>query len=92
MQQFAAVAQKYASLGYTRKGDYIVAIAMSPQDLIREGETLHHCVGKMNYDQKFAKEQSLIFFFERQICTRNAACYNGILAVAKEIVTMLRRP
>lgn len=62
MQQFATVSQKYASLGYTRKGDYIVVIAMSPQDLIREGETLHHCVGRMNYDQKFAKEQSLIFF------------------------------
>ena len=62
MQQFATVAQKYASLGYTRKGDYIVIIAMSPQDLIREGEVLHHCVGRMNYDQKFAREQSLIFF------------------------------
>ena len=62
MQQFVTVSQKYASLGYTRKGEYIVVIAMSPQDLVREGETLHHCVGRMNYDQKFAKEQSLIFF------------------------------
>lgn len=37
-------------------------IARSPQDLIREGDTLHHCVGRMNYDQKFVREESLIFF------------------------------
>ena len=37
-------------------------IARSPQDLIREGDILHHCVGRMNYDQKFAREESLIFF------------------------------
>lgn len=29
---------------------------------MREGDILHHCVGRMNYDQKFAREESLIFF------------------------------
>ena len=37
-------------------------IAHSPADLVREGEMLHHCVGRMNYDQRFIREQSLIFF------------------------------
>lgn len=23
---------------------------------------LHHCMGRMNYDQKFAREETLIFF------------------------------
>lgn len=41
---------------------FVVVIARSPQDLINEGEILHHCVGRMNYDQKFVREESLIFF------------------------------
>ena len=31
-------------------------------DLIHEGEILNHCVGRMGYDQKFAREETLIFF------------------------------
>ena len=42
--------------------DFVVIIAKSPAELIKEGEVLHHCVGRMNYDQKFVKEQTLIFF------------------------------
>ena len=42
--------------------DFVVIIAKSPADLIKEGEILNHCVGRMNYDQKFAREESLIFF------------------------------
>ena len=41
---------------------YCVIIAQSPADLINEGNILHHCVGKMGYDQKFIREESLIFF------------------------------
>ena len=37
-------------------------IARSPADLIREGEMLDHCVGRMNYDMRVIREQSLIFF------------------------------
>ncbi len=40
----------------------ICIIARSPADLIREGELLDHCVGRMNYDQRFIREESLIFF------------------------------
>lgn len=46
----------------TAKGAFVVYIAQSPAELVKEGEALHHCVGKLGYDKKFAKEQSLIFF------------------------------
>ena len=60
--KFAAVASKYLGLEYDEKSVYIAIIAQKPSDLIREGESLHHCVGRMGYDQKFAREESLIFF------------------------------
>lgn len=60
--QFAVVAEKYLPLQRDQDETFIVVIARSPQDLIREGEALSHCVGRMNYDQKFAREESLIFF------------------------------
>ncbi len=59
--QFAKIAKKYLPL-QRNKENFIVVIAKSPQDLIREGRILHHCVGSMNYDQRFIKEESLIFF------------------------------
>lgn len=61
-EQFAAVARKYISLQNCKKGGYAVFIAKSPAELMREGEQLHHCVGKMNYDRKMAREETLIFF------------------------------
>ena len=60
--KFASVADKYLPLQKEDKNDFVVIIARSPQDLIREGDTLDHCVGRMNYDQKFVREESLIFF------------------------------
>ena len=41
---------------------FVTIIAKSPAELINEGEKLHHCVGRMGYDQKFAREETLIFF------------------------------
>ena len=61
-EKFATVASKYLGLEYDKKSIYIAVIAQNPSDLIREGELLHHCVGRMGYDQKFAREESLIFF------------------------------
>ena len=60
--EFSAVASKYLGLEYNKKSVYIAIIAQKPSDLVREGELLHHCVGRMGYDQKFAREESLIFF------------------------------
>jgi len=61
-KKFAMVADKYSALQYDKQNTFICVIAQSPSDLIREGKTLHHCVGRMNYDQRFIREESLIFF------------------------------
>lgn len=67
-QKFANVANKYLSLERLLiKEDYICLIAKNPQQLIYEGEQLSHCVGRMNYDQKFAREESLIFFIRNRL-------------------------
>ena len=60
--KFAAVANKYTDLEYNKKSVYMSIIAKNPNELTMEGETLDHCVGRMNYDQKFAREETLIFF------------------------------
>ena len=60
--KFSIVADKYTPLQKMSKGVFVCIIAKSPADLIREGEILHHCVGRMNYDQKFIREETLIFF------------------------------
>ena len=59
--KFSKVAEKYSKL-CNENGAYMVVIAQSPDELVREGETLKHCVGTMGYDQKFVREQTLIFF------------------------------
>ena len=61
-EKFEKVANKYLPMQRVMNEDFVVIIAKSPADLIKEGETLNHCVGRMNYDQKFAREESLIFF------------------------------
>ncbi|GHV03436.1 hypothetical protein FACS1894211_16140 [Clostridia bacterium] len=61
-RQFASVAEKYSILQNCKKGGYAVVIAASPAELMREGDVLQHCVGKMNYDQKVVREETLIFF------------------------------
>ena len=60
--RFSAVAEKYTGLQYSRSPEFVAILPFSPADLVREGEALHHCVGRMNYDRKFAREESLIFF------------------------------
>lgn len=59
---FINISKKYLSLQRNLKEAFAVIIPKAPKDLVLEGNTLHHCVGKMNYDQKFAREESLIFF------------------------------
>lgn len=59
--KFLDVTNKYLSLQKEGK-NYCVIIAKSPAELVKEGDYLHHCVGRMNYDQKFTREESLIFF------------------------------
>ena len=61
-EKFSIVADKYTPLQKMSKGVFICIIAKSPAELVREGEILHHCVGRMNYEQKFIREETLIFF------------------------------
>ena len=61
-EHFASIAEKYLCLQLSGKHGFIAIIAKSPAELITEGNTLHHCVGRMGYDQKFVREESLIFF------------------------------
>lgn len=65
-QSFEKVSKKYKTLENNNSDDYAIIIPTSPLDLVHEGNELHHCVGKMGYDEKFAKEQSLIFFIRNK--------------------------
>lgn len=60
--RFAEVADKYTCLQHNKRSAFVAIIAKSPAELITEGDALHHCVGRFNYDQKFVREESLIFF------------------------------
>lgn len=64
-KRFLSVADKYLSLQLTDTSGFAVVIAKSPAELIREGNLLHHCVGRMGYDQKFVREETLIFFIRK---------------------------
>ena len=61
-EKFAKVAEKYLPLQRDMKEGFVCILAKSPAELVREGDYLHHCVGKYGYDQKFTREESLIFF------------------------------
>lgn len=65
-KDFNKISQKYNKLSYTQNQDFICIIAKSPNELVNEGNILHHCVGRMNYDQKFIQEKSLIFFVRKK--------------------------
>ena len=67
-EKFEKIASKYLPLERTLiADDYVCIIAKSPKQLIYEGEKLNHCVGRMNYDQKFANEETLIFFVRNKL-------------------------
>ena len=67
-EQFGKIASKYLPLERTLiADDYVCIIAKSPKQLIYEGEKLNHCVGRMNYDKKFANEETLIFFVRNRL-------------------------
>ena len=61
VKAFTAVSATYKPLEYIGES-YSVFIAKNPTELVREGERLHHCVGRMGYDQKMSKGKTLIFF------------------------------
>lgn len=64
-KKFSGVAEKYQPLERNVEEAFVMFIAKSPAELQKEGKKLGHCVGSMGYDQKFAREESLIFFLRR---------------------------
>ena len=60
--KFARIADKYSALERSDEEDFVIIIAKSPSDLFKEGELMHHCVGGGSYEQKFLREETLIFF------------------------------
>lgn len=60
--KFSLIASKYSPLQKQKGEEFIVTIAKSPAELIKEGDMLHHCVGRMGYEQKVVQEKTLIFF------------------------------
>lgn len=61
-KKLKSIAEKYSFLTLQTGTDFVVFIADSKESLLREGEYLHHCVGRMDYDQRMIKEESLVFF------------------------------
>lgn len=60
-KKFRTVAQKFVQ--FEQFGDkYCLIVPKDVSELIKEGEELHHCVGKMRYDQKMVDGKSLIMF------------------------------
>ncbi len=64
-KKFSSVADKYAPMQKCENCSFFMFIAKSPAELQKEGRKLNHCVGSMGYDQKFAREESLIFFLRK---------------------------
>ena len=66
--RFAEIADKYTCLQHNKRSAFVAIIAKSPAELVTEGDALHHCVGRFNYDQKFVREEILIFFIRTREC------------------------
>ena len=62
-QGFAKQMEKLAAYIWSRDG-IIIRPAEQPEELIREGDVLHHCVG--TYRNKHAEGRSAIFFIRRE--------------------------
>lgn len=64
IEAFDRLHQKYTELyGYADKA-YIVLLPKKPDDLIREGREMHHCVG--TYIDRYADEESIILFIRQK--------------------------
>ena len=62
VEDFAELAEKYSVLSWN-DGNLCIRIAQSEQELIDEGRTLRHCVGR--YGSKHASQTDCIFFVRR---------------------------
>ena len=59
-------ARRFLFLSDFQEDDYMVLVAKSKEELIREGAFLHHCVGRMDYDKRQARGTSVICFIRKK--------------------------
>lgn len=59
-------ANKYKKLLKPISNDIKMMFPKCTYDFIKEGEELHHCVGRMGYNTKMAKGESLIIFVRKE--------------------------
>lgn len=63
-RRIKAKAKEYAAL--LMQGDnFHILLATSKKELVKEGEFLHHCVGRMDYDKRIIEGRSLVCFVRR---------------------------
>lgn len=61
-KDFRRAANEAKQIAEYANGEYVVIVPEYICELVREGDLLHHCVGKMGYDKKMADGKSLIVF------------------------------
>ena len=68
-EKFPEIAKQYQKLlrryGY-EDADYVIRPAKSAEEIVMEGRTLHHCVGREWYLKSHAEGQSYILFLRRK--------------------------
>ena len=57
-------AKEYAAL-LMQGEDFHILLANSKKELVKEGEYLNHCVGRMDYDKRIIEGRSLVCFVRR---------------------------
>lgn len=62
---FAIAGAKATEYEYSHNGLLLVA-PRDISDLVKEGETLNHCVGRMGYDKKMADNEIVIMFVRQE--------------------------
>lgn len=61
---FSRLYSEYTELYGYEDNEYIVRLPERPDDLIREGREMHHCVG--TYIDRYADEESIILFIRKK--------------------------
>ena len=63
-RRIKAKSKEYAAL-LMQGENFLILLATSKKDLVKEGEFLHHCVGRMDYDKRIIEGRSLVCFVRR---------------------------
>lgn len=84
--EMKAVADKFSFLNYSADG-YETIVATSKKDLIDEGANLNICVGRMTYDERQARGESIICFIRKAVSpTTSFVCTEVKVGTSLKIV------